>query len=438
MDGQAILQRVRVWGRVRNAVRTGLAAAVVLLAASLFLRLGGQASPSFVWLAIPMAAAVGGAWPVGDGGFLLRAGRQLGVRERYAALEIVIRERAEAFLPFLIAEIAEARPRGWRLLSWREGALAVGCVVLGAALVVFPVRRSEEVGGERPIPSALVEVRPLAPMPERPGPTPGAERQVTDFPELPDLLPHSPYADLLASLLGIEPGAVSPEELAGKLAQEEGLLRSLAERLRQVASGRASAAERADLVALARELSRADLRERVGRLVERGGEEGAREAAEAVEAALRTVEELSQRVGEAGEAGPGSASGPRTPLGELPDLPDGALPEGVAWDEGAEDPRTGAERDQPGVEPGEPLAPGLGGGWPTLPAPDEPVPVVRGEGPVRAHLVPVIPGEPRSPGAEAQTPLTPQEVEVVLQSRGVPPELREVVRRYFELVGGNP
>lgn len=443
MEGAEILRGVRAWGRVRNGIRAGLTTAVGLLGASLGVRLWGGTLPVYVWIAIPAASALGGAWPLGRE-FLLRAGRRLGVGERLAALEVVLREGAEAFLPFLLAEVAGSGRGGWRLLSLREGGLAVGCLALGAALALVPPPAPGAVPEGEPVPPATAGLQPVVPAPEGPVPEPRAERQVTPFPALPELPVYSPYEDLLAALLGIEPGTVPPEELAGRLVREEGLLRSLAERLRELASGGLSPAERAELVPLARELARADLRERVQDLVERGDEGGAAEAAEAVEAALRAVEDASRRGERAEEPGQGSASGfgPGLPGGELVDLPDEGLPNGARAEAEGEPESEGrpsrAAIDLPGTEAGDPLAPGPGGAWPTLPVGEERVPVVGGEGPVRAHLVPAVPGEPPSPEAQAPTALSPQEVEVVLRTRGVPPELREVVRRYFELIGGNP
>ncbi len=443
MEGAEILQGVRAWGRVRNGIRAGLATAIGLLGASLLVRLGGWALPVYVWVAIPIAVALGGAWPLGRE-FLLRAGRQLGVGERLAALEVVLREGAEAFLPFLLAEVPRSRRAGWRLLSLREGGLAVGCLALGAALALVPPPAPGGAPDGEPVPPAAAEFQPAVPAPERPDPEPLAERQVTPFPAIPEPPVYSPYEDLLAALLGLEPGAVPLEELVGRLAREEGLLRSLAQRLRELASGGLSPAERAELVPLARELARADLRERVQELMEREDAGGAAEAAEAVEAALRAVEDASRRGERAEEPGQGSASGfgPGLPSGELVDLPDAGLPNGArAEAEGGPESegRPGrAEVDQPGTEAGETLAQGPGGAWPTLPVGEERAPVVGGEGPVRAHLVPAIPGEPPAPEAQVPTALSPQEVEVVLRTRGVPPELREVVRRYFELIGGNP
>jgi len=57
---------------------------------------------------------------------------------------------------------------------------------------------------------------------------------------------------------------------------------------------------------------------------------------------------------------------------------------------------------------------------------------------MRAYIVPGIPGEPSPSAGNAPPALAPQDVEVVLRARGIPPELRSLVRRYFELIGGNP
>ncbi len=66
---------------------------------------------------------------------------------------------------------------------------------------------------------------------------------------------------------------------------------------------------------------------------------------------------------------------------------------------------------------------------------EPPVPVaVRSEdGAWRAYLVVDVPGEtPGEPGDTVE--LSAQEVDLLLRARAVPPELREVVRRYFEHV----
>ena len=92
----------------------------------------------------------------------------------------------------------------------------------------------------------------------------------------------------------------------------------------------------------------------------------------------------------------------------------------------------------PGEAAGDPLHPGPSGEWDQLAGEEEPIPISGEEGPMRAYLVPRVPGEPASAPAAPPTALAPHEVEVVLRARGIPVELRDLVRRYFELIGGNP
>jgi len=258
------------------------------------------------------------------------------------------------------------------------------------------------------------------------------------------MLGYSPYQDLLASVLGLDEdqlGGLFGEELAVRLAAEEGLLRQLAERLAAAVPGGISPSERDELAPLARELARRDLRQRVEDLLDQGGDAAAREAVEAVQAVL----DAAERAGAAGEVDPGAAAvaGPATGTG-AEDPWDGEGPYADLFDvngfEGAEPPAEGGiALNVPGTTEGDPVAPGPAGDWDPSGAEQEEFGVEGDQGPMRAYLVRGVPGEPAGEAMDAPHPLaSQQEVEIVLQARGIPAELRDLVRRYFELIGGVP
>ena len=56
-----------------------------------------------------------------------------------------------------------------------------------------------------------------------------------------------------------------------------------------------------------------------------------------------------------------------------------------------------------------------------------------GEGAARGYLAAGVPVEPEGAPPTGALALSPGEVDLILRGRGVPPELRGVVRRYFEI-----
>lgn len=443
MDAQAFLRRVTWWGRARNGLRAGTVGAALVLGSALVGRGAGVSPSPLAWLAVPVFAAAGGAWPLSRARFLLVAGRRLGVGERLAALEVVARRGTHALVAPLAAEVQAARPRSWKVITGSlELALLAATVALALGLVLV-----------RPAPPAPEEAEGGAPAfqaeaPSAPGdePTHPVTFAPATFP-VADVPVYSPYEDLLAMVLGLELSGTGEEglgNLSDRLAQEEGLLRTLAEQLRAAAPGGLSPAERGELLPLAREVSRADLRARLARLV---GEEGdAAAAAEAVEAVLDAAKRAGEEKPPSTEEAAGSPAGAGSGTPTLGFAEDWEVPLSDSMFDGPEndagldipDHRRGREVDLPGTTAGEPLEGGVAGDWGAKLVGEERVPITPGEGPLRAYLVLSVPGEPPPAGESLPAVLSPQEVEVVLRARGVPPELRDLVRRYFELIGGKP
>lgn len=440
MDADTILAPVRRWARARNGLRAGLGGAAAILAAALAGHAVGTSLPAGVWLGIPALAWVGWGWPLSWERLLLRAGRRLGVGERLAAADVLARHGAPALLGPLLGEIGALRRRMWHLLL---GPMEIGAaaVALGLALAVgFVPLRSQPpaVTVLTPPDVALVEtVAPPEPTPDQPQPEP--PDAVPGYPAHADVLAYSPYQDLLAAVLGLDgdlAGGLLGEELTARLAAEEGLLRQLAERIAAAAPGGLSPSERAELAPMAQEVARADLRERLQRLLDREDEAAAREATTAVTAVIEAAERASEE--ENGDLGSGESPGTgfgtmaqRSAPGEGTDI--GALePNGInghdRFDEG------GDLSGIAGTAAGDPLGPGAAGEWDSALGSEAPTAVGAGEGPMRAYVVPGIPGEPPPTPSAVSTVLTPHEVDILLRARGVPAELRDLVRRYFELI----
>ncbi len=444
MGEQAILARVRRWARARNGLRAGLAAVAAVLGAAVAGRWTGADVPLHTGLAVPGLALLGAMWPLGER-TLLRAGRRLGVGERFAALDVLSRRGSGVLLRLLHAEIVAARPPLWRLVAGpvEYGVLALVVGLALAGLFAPPVGvRSGAVAFPTPDGDLVGTV---------PGPEPTAEavgpqlaQELTVYPSLAEVPTYSPYPDLLAAVLGLasELGGMTGEEVVARLAAEEGLLRQLAEGLAAAAPGGLTPAERAQLAPLAREVARPDLRSRLEDLLGQGDEGAAREAARAVEAVREAADRArgggDQVPSEVADLGSSTGSGVTTSDPGEDDNPSGARAN-LSDVEGG-DPFAGGEDEfgLPGLAGGVPFEPGPPGEWSLTPSEEDPA-LVRGEeGPLRAYIVRGIPGEPLPGPPSEPAALSPQEVEVVLRTRGVPPELRDLVRRYFELIGGNP
>ncbi len=351
--------------------------------------------------------------------------------------------------------------------------LAAGIVVLGATWLPFgeatPVLATD--------PSAPAQALAAPEEREEPPGTPAdtVAPRVTDSRE--HTAGYSPYTDLLAAVLGLEAAGElwrDPEALAAALAQQEGLLRELSERLSELASPDVDSIPAGAITTLADELARGDLREIVHRAASSEDPEVWAAAHQAVDAVLEGTpvpdvaepeqdghhEDPGTPRGAPGDAAPEmrpSAEGDGDPqngasgLAGTTELPEGfdeladgdELPNGVPG-------TAGTPPDKAAPEAGGP--PGRGQVDPHTSdghAVDElgidadltPV-AVRGEdGAWRTYLVVDVPSE--SPGErEGAVELTPKEVDLLLRARSIPPELRDVVQRYFENVtreaGGAP
>ena len=448
MGEQAILARVRRWTRIRNGLRAGMAALAVVLMAILVGRIVGTSLPGGVGWAIPALVVAGAIWPLAGDRLLLRAGRRLGVGERLAALDVLSRHGARALLSPLHAEIVAARPRGWRLVTgpveYGMSALALG-LALAVAFVPPLGVVSIPVGTDSPDGTLMGTVLSPEPLTETASPLPAEALSL--YPSPAEIPAYSPYQDLLAAVLGLdepELGGLSGDEVAARLAAEEGLLRQLAERIAAAAPGGLSPAERAELAPLAREVARPDLRERLQNLLDQEGEAAAREAAQAVEAVLEAAERASEESDSVSDgsldSGPSTVpSSGTTAMGSV----EGESAEGEVVnpsDVGGHDPLLDGEGEFtiPGLAGGGPLEPGPADGWGPTSAEEDSDVVRGGAGPMRAYVVPGIPGESPSGPRTDPVALSPQDVEVVLRAREIPVELRDLVRRYFELIGGNP
>lgn len=436
MGGAKVIAQVRRWARVRNGLRAGLAGVVVVLAAALVGLCVGTVVPAGVWFAVPVLAAGGGVWPLRWDRVLLRAGRRLGVGERLAALAVAARRGAQAFVEPLVAEVESAEKRPWRLVvgpaEVAASALACG---LAVAVWLFPLRE--------PPPPADVPVAGPAFVVEPSRAEPGGEKPerpaaIPSVPFLSDLPGYSPYQDLLPAVLGLEgevTDVLSEEEILSRLAAEEGLLRRIVERVAAAAPGGISPSERAELAPLVERVGRRDLRERVAELLDQGDEEAAEEAAQAVEAVVEAAERAAGEVPPP-SGGPSGSSQLPVPIEGLE--PDHLPEEGGVWSDIEGDGGRGeVPADVPGAAGGDPLEAGPEGEWGSAPAEVERVPSEGSEGPQRSYLVPAIPGEPPPTSAVPSAPV-PSEVELVLRTREIPFELRDLVRHYFELIGGNP
>jgi hypothetical protein len=450
MDEQAILNRVEGWARARNGLRAGLGTVALLFGGTLVGRFVGRPLPAEAWYAVPVIVVAGLAWPLSWHRLLLWAGRRLGVGERLAALDVVLAHGSTALQDRLAAEIASARPRLWKLLTGRlDRAVCAVAVAMGIAVAfVAPVRPPAP--SPETLPAAVLAPTPAPPDEDPRGetlPTP-PEVSLVPPPLHQDVPGYSPYLDLLAMVLGLDEvlgEGLSAAEVAQRLAEEEGLLRRLAEQLGTAAPGGLSAAERADLTAVAREVSREDLRERLGRLLAEGGDAAAREAEQAVQAVLDAADGVAGEGAEGGAETPGAVADGRPGVGRTgPGGTEGE--ETLAHLTGADmnglngdrAPNGGDASDFPGIEPGDELAEDEAGDWTRTPGPEDPTMVRGDEGDVRAYLVAGVPGETPPGPAVAAAALSPQDVELLLRQRGIPPEVRDLVRRYFELTGGNP
>jgi hypothetical protein len=214
--------------------------------------------------------------------------------------------------------------------------------------------------------------------------------QAQAIPELPSgfASTFSPYEEILAELLGVQ---VPPEEVGARLAQEEGLLRHLAEVLGEALTQGVNEEIRRELAEVVSEISRPDLRSALSSAVE--GESDLEKAQALVSAALEgleRVEELASRQDSSAQVPEGSGSEGFALQGSPDSL--AHKPTEILMDTEAEDRLFGRlEESEKGLglgvgwEKGEPVQPGQPS---PAPKPEEAVsvPVRVGEGPIPAEL----------------------------------------------------
>lgn len=423
--------------RARRAFLALCLALPLWLGVRLLARARGWALPPGLALLGPLAAALAFGWPLSVR--WVRVGRRLGLGGKLAGLVAALQTPESPFLAALSAQIS-LRP--WRLFV-PEALALLPTLVLSVFLALPPGPTSSPVlaPGALPVQESPAEKAPL----DGPRAAP-RELQAREIPQLPPGFPSAPapYAELLAGLLG---EAVPPEEVWERLSREEGLLRRLASLLAQAAGPEWAGDLRAAFAELVAELSRPDLRAALGAALEK--EAGVAEAQAIVAAALEGLAAAREMPAEgaAPSSAPEGAAASSAPGAEAPGpeavarAPSDILLDSEAaerqpgrWEEEEEGLGVGAgwERGEP-VRPGAPLAP---------PEVEEvlPVAVRPGEGPWRQGLVLGLPGE--APGAEPQgaASLEVGEAELVLRARELPPGLRELVRRYFQILaeGGGP
>ncbi len=399
----------------------------------------------------------------------------MGLGERLATLEALSDRPHTGVAALLVRDIERCRWRVGRLAigRWELVGLAVGVAVLGSLWLPVGSGHSTPLDVPRTAEAhqALVEDEDDPPQhAQSPAAQPRPDAGKSGY---------TPYVDLLASVLGID--AVGelwddPEALGTALAQQQGLLRELAERMAELAAGEREPGRTDGLSELATELAREDLRDIVLRAVRSGERERAAEARDALDAVLSASEDAAQ---------PGDAPAPAEEEGDRADkepvtgvpaegetATTGEAAESEAGDQGdghafselmGEFPEMNGMLGAPATLEGGPEAaespPSQPGGTPgaargesvqessgrPVDEPQEdaltPVAVRPDDGLWRAYVVIDAPGE--APG-EAGEPvdLSPQEIDLLLRVRAVPPELRDIVRRYFEHVtmgvGGEP
>ena len=414
---QRILRRVALLLRARRTL--------VALAASLALWSGvrllapvlGFTVPGFLGVLCPVVGLIVFVWPCPVR--WLRVGKRLGVGGKLAGLAAALETPENAFLSLLLPQISFSL---WRLIFPEVLAFLPVLFLLGFSFLPLgsaPGKLSSP-PPEAPASEILVETAPPSPPSSSPK---GAWPRV--LPQLPpDFSPTlEPYAQLLAELLGED---VLPEEVWQRLS-EEGRLRELAAVLAQAAEGGWTSELRQELAKLVPELSPRD--------------------------ATSTASPPPQEEGN-GAAAPGlGVAGAGSPGAELPEE-DTASSEGEAEAQ-REEARTAAEvlmdteveeaRWAKLEEAEEGL--GLGAGWergePVEPGPAlSPPPVeerllaqVRATaGPVRQGFALGLPGEIPGEAPPGLPALPPTEAELVLRASDLPPGLREMVRRYFQLL----
>lgn len=427
---QAILGKVRLVLRLRRALFALSASLFFELLLFQILRISGRPlfPPIFFWASLA-PAFLAFLFPLRFSRVLFWASRRLGLGGKLPGLAAALSRKNMVFVAALLEDLV---PRWSRLLFPEAFSFLPALFLCGLFLLPPPSAMISEPGSTA-MESVSIPVESAAEERASRASSSGAEKEIPRFP--PGTSRFSPYPLILAGLYGEE---VTLEEALRRLSEEEGLLRRLAELLGR-ASGEPGSEEIAQEMAEILSALRPDLQQALSQALEPGNEDFP-EAQAIVAAALEGLSNL-QRDAEAaaGEEGgevalgtEGVPAGPgefREPTGEIL-LDEEAQPQmRKELEEAEEGLGLGA-----GWERGEPVQPG---------APEErdveaePVltPVRPGEGPWRTGVALGLPGE--NPGEEEGLyTVSPQEVEILLRERPLPPGLRELVRRYFELLSG--
>lgn len=427
---QRVLVRINWALRLRRAILTLSGSLFGLALAVRALRFFGL-SPSPGLLGVSLGFAfLALFFPLRFQRRLFWAGRRLGLGGKLAGLAAALAQKNQAFLSALSENLAFPIRR----LFLPE----IFALVPAVFLSLFLLLPFSPPWGLRSDFGALPETESGGlTVPQAPA---GKEEKKLREPEIPKLPPgfsgSSLYPLVLAALYGEE---LSLEEAVRRLAEDEGILRRIAEVLGQ-AAGEPTSEISATLAELVSSLSRPDLKEALSQALDpQNGDTSQAQAL--VGAALAGISQareqgLAQNIepdqaAQNGEASSTFSQDFRQPGQEI--LLDDEAQEAQLRRELAE-----AQEGRglgAGFEPGEPVRPGL---------PEEreisgeavAVSVRPHEGLLRVGVALGVPGETPETPAETALALSPTQLELTLRESPLPPALRELVRRYFELISG--
>lgn len=431
---KATLTRVQWALRLRRAL-LALSISVFLSLALVHLqRYFGFAFPAVVFLAPLAFPVLAFALPLPAERVWFWAGRRLGIGGKLAGLSAALTHRNAVFLRALLDDLPLPLVR----LFFPEVFSLVPALILSALFALPPSSALVQ-----PEVLVLPEIREQVSSPAIASPVEKA-RQKTASPEIPrfpsEFSDRPSYPFVLSALFGEE---LTLEEAVEKLSQEEGLLRRLADLLTQAQDANSLAEISPEIGELLEDLGRPDLREALSQALA-AGEKGLEEAQALVTAALegtaRAKTEVLSSTPE-GEENPEISEG----IAVVGEGTEGQLPRGSAdtmmVEEASVLPREELAEVQEGLglgagwEQGEPVHPGIPqentAPWETVTA-DTRV----GEGPVRTGVALSLPGETSTQEPPGEVQISPQDVEVLVREASLPPALRELVRRYFELLAG--
>lgn len=427
-QARQVLRRVRqaLWFRRFLLVCAGAASAAVVLTWST-----GRLAislPAWSYAFFALATLLPLAWPMALDKRLFWAGRRLGVGGRLAGLSAALRRQKSSFLAPILADLRLPLPR----LFFPE-ILSLFLPLLLAGLFLLPQAPT------RPLPVTFVpEESTIEPEEGETAVALDKAEEAPVSPGIPVLPPgfsgSPPYPLLFSTLFGEEVGL---EEAVARLAQEEGLLRQLAELLAEAQRTGLTPEVATEIGEIVERLSRPDVREALSQNLTEETEDlaSAQAVVEAAREGIARMREESQGEGggqglamQGGEAGRGGDQMNRDLWGEV--MPDDVqqvpVREELAEAQEGTGHGVGQEEGQP-VRSGVPLEPG--GESQVVSAEVRP-----GEGPVRMSTSFGLPGESPSAAVLAPAELSPQEAELFVREAALPPELREVVQRYFVLL----